>query len=330
MELILLINVIIMHVIIDIISPNTIYFFLPYLSDNLPPSCEPTIDPTAEKNITTPINPCLISTILYKKIGNSNIAAFPFIEPNNLVSVDNLKYLLLKCRTNNFLTYGLNKKSNYQIVNVRKKTDCSIFDLKVKVVGTKIYKIKNLQINLLGDHNVTNATASIAIALNLGIKISTIKKALKKFSGIQRRFTKVFSIENRDFYDDYAHHPTEIRAVIKSARQVYKDRKIICVFQPHRYSRIKSLKNEFALSFKFCNVVVLCPVYAAGEKVDGNFSQDYFSQLISEKSGIQVINIKNKNELKNFLKKNLFDNEMVICMGAGSISNWIREIGNQL
>jgi len=103
----------------------------------------------------------------------------------------------------------------------------------IKIPGSKIYKIKNIKVNLLGDHNVTNATASIAIALNLGINIRVIKKALKKFSGIQRRFTKVFSIDNRDFYDDYAHHPTEINAVINSARQVYADRKIICVFQPH-------------------------------------------------------------------------------------------------
>ena len=161
-------------------------------------------------------------------------------------------------------------------------------------------------------------------------KINIIKKALKKFLGIQRRFTKIFSIEKREFYDDYAHHPTEIKAVLDGAREVYKKRKIICVFQPHRYSRVKSLKNEFASSFKSSDAVVLCPVYAAGEKVDNNFSQDYFSQLISKKSGIQVINIKNRNELKNFLKKNLFDDEIVICMGAGSISNWIREIGTEL
>ena len=183
---------------------------------------------------------------------------------------------------------------------------------------------------MLGDHNVANATASIAIALNLGIKISIIKKSLKKFSGIQRRFTKVFSIDKKDFYDDYAHHPTEIRAVIDSARQVYSNRKIICIFQPHRYSRVKLLKEEFALSFKLSNAVVLCPVYAAGEKIDYNFDQDYFSKLITKKSKVQVINIKNQSELKNFLKKNLFDDEMVICMGAGSISNWIREIGMSL
>ena len=243
---------------------------------------------------------------------------------------NNLKLLLKKCRINNFLTYGFDKRSNYQIINVKKKLNCSIFDLRVKVIGTKIFKIKNIKVNLLGDHNITNATASIAVALNLGIKISIIKNALKKFLGIQRRFTHVFSIGKKDFYDDYAHHPTEIRAVISSVRQIYKDRKIICVFQPHRYSRVKLLKKEFALSFKLIDAVVLCPVYPAGEKIDYNFNQDHFSQLIAEKSGTQVINIKNQTELKNFFKKNLFDDEMVICMGAGSISNWIRKIGMEL
>ena len=250
----------------------------------------------------------------------------------SLICLDdnNLKSLLLQCRTSNFLTYGFDKKSNYQILNVKRKSNYSIFDLRIRCAGTKIFKIQNIKVNLLGDHNVTNATASIAIALNLGIKIGIIKKALRKFSGIQRRFTKIFSIHNKDFYDDYAHHPTEIKAVINSARQVYGDRKIICVFQPHRYSRVKLLIKEFALSFKLSDAVVLCPIYAAGEKIDYNFNQDHFSKLIAKKSGIQVINIKNQNELKIFFKKNLFDNELVICMGAGSISNWIREISMAL
>ena len=151
--------------------------------------------------------------------------------------------------------------------------------------------------------------------------------ALKKFLGIQRRFTKVFSLGDVDFYDDYAHHPTEIKAVINGDREVYKNRKIICVFQPHRYSRVKSLQNEFALSFKSSDAVVLCPVYSAGEKEKGNFNQSNFSNLIAQKSKIQVVNIKNKIDLKNFFRKNLLKDEMIICMGAGSISNWIREIG---
>ena len=250
----------------------------------------------------------------------------------SLVCIDdkNLKSLLSKCRTNNFLTYGFHSGANYQITNLKRKINYSIFDLRIKFTKDEVFKIKNIKVNLIGDHNISNATASIAIALNLGIQISKIKKALKKFLGIQRRFTKVFSLEKREFYDDYAHHPTEIKAVINGARQVYKDRKIICVFQPHRYSRVKSLKHEFASSFRSIEAVVLCPVYSAGEKLKYNFNQDKFSQLISKKSKIQVINIKNPEELKNYFKKNLFENEMVICVGAGSISSWIREIGNQL
>ena len=243
---------------------------------------------------------------------------------------DNLKSLLPKCKTLNFLTYGFNKISNYQITNVRKNKKYSIFDLKVKFPSRKNVYIRNIVVNLIGDHNITNATASIAVGLNLGIKIKKIKKALKKFLGIQRRFTKVFSVGKREFYDDYAHHPTEIKAVINSARQVYKDRKIICVFQPHRYSRVKSLKNEFASSFKYSDTVVLCPVYSAGEKIKYNFNQDNFSKLISKKSKTQIINIKNQKELKSYFKKNLLEDEMIICMGAGSISNWIREIGDEL
>ena len=242
----------------------------------------------------------------------------------------NLKSLVKKCKNNNFLTYGFNKNSNYQIENVKKHKNNSIFDLRVKNADLKNYKIKNLKINLLGDHNISNVAASIAVALNLGIKINKIKEALRKFLGIQRRFTKVFSIGKKDFFDDYAHHPTEIKAVINGAREVYKNRKIICVFQPHRYSRVAALKKEFASSFKSINTVVLCPVYSAGEKKKYNFNQDSFSKLISKRSKTQVVNIKKQKDLKNYFNKNLLSDEMVICMGAGSITNWIREIGNDL
>ncbi len=262
---------------------------------------------------------------------------FKFIEKTpsygkSIICIDNknLKKLLKKCKTHNYLTYGFNKNSNYQIKNVKQKRNFSIFDLRIKLPFTKAYIIKNIMVNLIGSHNITNATSSIAIALNLGIKINIIKKALKKFLGIQRRFTKVFTIGKKEFYDDYAHHPTEIKAVINSARQVNKDRKIVCVFQPHRYSRIKSLENDFASSFALSDEVVLCPIYSAGEKITYNYTQDNFSKLISKKSNVQVVNIKDENQLKKYFEKNLIKNEMVICMGAGSISNWIREIGKKL
>ena len=250
----------------------------------------------------------------------------------SLVCIDNrnLRKILEKNINKNILTYGFNKDSNFQIINARKKKLYSKFDLKIKIAGKAIKIIKNIQINLLGDHNISNATASIAIALNLGVNIKIIKKTLKKFTGIQRRFTKVFSSAGKDFYDDYAHHPTEITAVLNGAREVNKKRRIICVFQPHRYSRIRLLEKEFASSFKKSDLLVLCPMYSAGERKKYNFDQQKFSELISKKSNIQVININNQKDLSNFFKRNLFDNEMIICMGAGSISSWLRSISKEL
>ena len=181
----------------------------------------------------------------------------------------------------------------------------------------------------MGEHNIRNATAAIIISLNLGIKIKYIKKALKNFKGVQRRFNKIFSYKKNDFYDDYAHHPTEITELLKGVREVNKNRKIICVFQPHRYSRVKLLKKEFSKSFKFADEVILCPIYSAGEKIDRNYNDYLFGNLIIKNSNVKLIIIKDENDLAIYLKKNLLADEMVICAGAGSISSWIREISKK-
>ena len=116
-------------------------------------------------------------------------------------------------------------------------------------------------------------------------------------------------------YESDLHVPCCVPIVMEAARESCKE---------------AYLKKEFSDSFKLCDAVVLCPIYSAGERIDYNYNQDNFSKLIAKKSNTQVINIKNKKDLKNFIRKNLFNNEMVICMGAGSISNWIREIGQEL
>ena len=141
------------------------------------------------------------------------------------------------------------KKSNYQISNIRYKVDFSFFDLSYKDNKKEIKKIKNIQLRLLGKHNVLNAAAAITVCLNLGVNQNVIKKSLKRFSGVQRRMTKIFTINKNDFYDDYAHHPTEIQSILEGVKNVYNDRKIISVFEPHRYSRILTLKKDFAKSF---------------------------------------------------------------------------------
>ena len=123
-----------------------------------------------------------------------------------------------------------------------------MFDLKIKNFNGKEKLIKNINLNLTGDYNVKNATAALSVSLTLGIKINIIKEALKNFSGVQRRMTKIFSKNRNDFYDDYAHHPTEIKAVIEGAKKFSSNKKLVVVFQPHRFSRVNDFINQFCCS----------------------------------------------------------------------------------
>ena len=238
----------------------------------------------------------------------------------------NSKKLVNQLTIKNFYTFGLNKKSNFKIIPKLKNNKMSKFDLKIKLLGKKNKLIKNFQIPLLGNHNIKNATAAIAICLTIGIKINIIKNSLKKFSGVQRRYNKIFSHKKNDFYDDYAHHPTEIKELLKGVKTVSKKRKIISIFQPHRYSRLKLLKSEFSKSFKDSDEVLLCPIYSAGEKKDTSYDNYKFGNLIIKNSKVNLIIINNENDLLKYFKKNLFKDELVISMGAGSISSWIKNI----
>jgi len=290
-----------------------------------------------------PINYSVVTNIdkehidFYKNYQNLKKAFIKFLNKTPpigkaVVCLDDidLKKILKEVKTKNYLTYGFDIKSNYQILNPQYNLKNSKFDLKIKALSSRQILIKNIFVNLIGKHNILNATAAIVICLNLGINTSIIKKTLKSFSGVQRRLTKIFVKDKKEFYDDYAHHPTEIISVLEGLRQVYKKRKIISVFQPHRYSRIKSLKSDFAQSFSDSDLVLLCPLYAAGEKKDKMYNQDNFAKLISKNSRTQVINLKDQEDMNNFFKKNLIKDEIIIGMGAGSISNWLRELEYKL
>ena len=142
--------------------------------------------------------------------------------------------------------------------------------------------------------------------------------------------TKVFSKNNNDFYDDYAHHPTEIKSILEAVKNVNGDKKIISVFEPHRYSRVLTLKKEFAKSFVHSNLVLLCPLYTAGEKRNLKYNNYDFAKLIAKHSKTQVIIINSYNDIENFFKKNLTNNEIIIGMGAGAISKYIQELKKAL
>ncbi len=286
-----------------------------------------------------PINYSIVTNLdfehidYYKSFKNLENSFIKFVEKTpptgkSIMCLDdkNLRKILKKIKNKNIITYGENKKANYRISNIRYETSYSIFDLIYKNLDKKLKIIKNIQLRLLGKHNVLNAAAAATVCLNLGVHQKIIKKSLKNFSGVQRRMTKIFSKKRNDFYDDYAHHPTEITSILDGVRNAYKDRKIISVFEPHRFSRVISLKKKFAESFRKSDIVLLCPLYSAGEKRNLKYDQINFAKLISKLSKSQVIVIKNYQEIQKYFKKNLFSNEIIIGMGAGLISKKMGEL----
>ena len=234
--------------------------------------------------------------------------------------------LIKRLKGKNFYTYGVNSKSNFLIKNIKRRMKFTEFDLQVNLLNKKKIIIKKIRIPLLGIHNIRNSVAAAAVAITVGISVSDIKRGLLKFKGVQRRFNKIFTYNGVDFFDDYAHHPTEIKVVLEGVNKVYEEYDKICVFQPHRISRLKDLKNEFSFAFKDADTVILCPIYAAGEKIKLGFNYLNFAKQLIKNSKVKLFLVKDNIQLAKFLKKNIYGKKIVIGMGAGSISNWMRKL----
>jgi len=236
--------------------------------------------------------------------------------------------LIKLIKNNNFYTYGQKENSNFNITNIKQSKSFSEFNLKVKLPNKKILNIKNFKIPLLGIHNIKNAVGAIGVALTIGIPIPKIKLGLMNFKGVQRRFNKIFSYNNIEFYDDYAHHPTEIKVVLQGIKKVFNNFEKVCIFQPHRISRLKDLKKEFTYAFKDADTVILCPIYSAGEKIKLGFSYNDFARELIKNSMVKLFIVQDNNELAQYLKQNMHGKKIVVGMGAGSISNWIKNLPN--
>ena len=240
---------------------------------------------------------------------------------------DKINYSLIKkLKSNNFYTYGINPKSNFFIKKINQNIKYTEFDLSTNVPNKKKLLIKNIKIPLLGIHNVRNAVAATAVALTIGISIKDIKKGLLNFKGVERRFSKIFRYNNIDFYDDYAHHPTEIKMVLDGVNKVYSNFEKVCIFQPHRISRLKDLKKEFSFAFKNADMVILCPIFTAGEKITLGFKYSSFAKEIIKNSKVKLFLVNDLKQLAIFLKRNMYGKKIVIGMGAGSISSWIKTL----
>tara|TARA_B100000674_G_scaffold249414_1_gene205566 strand:- start:860 stop:2257 length:1398 start_codon:yes stop_codon:yes gene_type:complete len=234
--------------------------------------------------------------------------------------------LIKNIKTKNFYTYGCNTKSNFLIKNIKQNKRFTDFDLTINLPNKQKRNIKKIRIPLLGIHNVRNSVAAIAVALTVGISILNIKRGLLNFEGVQRRFNKIFTYNNIDFYDDYAHHPTEIKEVLEGVKKVYGGYDKVCIFQPHRISRLKDLRKDFSFSFKNADTVVLCPIYSAGEKIKLGFNYIKFAKEIIKNSKVKLFMVDDNFQLAKFIKKNMYGKKIVIGMGAGTISNWMRTL----
>jgi len=270
----------------------------------------------------------------YKNINNLKKSFLEFVEKipsvgKGFICSDdqNLTKVLKKSINKNFYTYGKNKSSNFQIINIKQTAKFSNFDIKINIPSKKKI-IKGIKLPMIGIHNIQNAAAAVSLAFTIGLHEKYIKLGLYNFKGVQRRFSHLFSHNNISFYDDYAHHPTEISSVLSGVRHIYKDKEIVCVFQPHRISRVINLKKEFSKCFELADTVLLCPIYTANEKIKPNFTYHSFAKLIIKNSNVKLIQVDHELELRKFIKQNVFGNKIYIGMGAGSISNWMKNLKN--
>ena len=230
-----------------------------------------------------------------------------------------LRKMMKDITATQIVKYGFSKDSDIRAINIRIKNECVIFDVENNLKKDDKKIIKNYELPMLGSYNILNSLVGIAISLKLKLPQRLTKIALKNFNGVSRRFTKIGSFKNNIFIDDYAHHPTEIENVLSAAKQSKLSNNVIAVFQPHRYSRVESLQNDFSKCFKKADIVLVMDVYAAGEKNVNSFKIEKLTKLIKKNSNVKTYYVKSLDLLPNFFNKDR--KNLIIFMGAGDISN---------
>lgn len=217
------------------------------------------------------------------------------------------------------MTYGLSDDAMVQAFNIRKMEDKTIFDVKIQTSFTKI--LKDVELSILGTHNVLNALSAITLAQILKLDEEAIYNGFRNFHGVQRRFTIRGVINGVTIVDDYAHHPKEVTSVLDIAHQK-NAKKVIAVFQPHRYSRVKILIDDFAKSLSAFDHVIMAPLYSAGESV----VEGVDSLTISKKMTCPYTLINHEDEIRGLINSLTTPGDMVIFIGAGNVTEWSKKI----
>ena len=224
------------------------------------------------------------------------------------------------------LTYGFNAQADVRAVNLHYANGVAQFDVALQAEGRMI---GGCTLPMPGDHNVSNALAAVAVARHLGMKRDEIRAALASFGGVNRRFTRVGEVNGVTVIDDYGHHPVEIAAVLRAARQA-TDGKVIAVHQPHRYSRLSALFEDFCGCFNEADVVGIAEVYAAGEDpVPGASRDDLVAGLIRH-GHRHAVALECEDDLERLVRETAQPGDMVVCLGAGTISAWANALPGRL
>ena len=223
-------------------------------------------------------------------------------------------------------TYGFNAQADVRAVNLTYKAGVAHFDVHLQYEDKVI---EGCTLPMPGDHNVSNALSAVTVARHLGMKASEIREALANFGGVNRRFTKVGEVDGVTIIDDYGHHPVEIAAVLKAARQATEGR-VIAVHQPHRYTRLSHLFDDFCTCFNDADVIAIADVFSAGEDpIEGAGRDDLVAGLIRH-GHRHARAILNEDDLERLVREQARPGDMVVCLGAGTISAWANGLPERL
>ncbi len=234
--------------------------------------------------------------------------------------------LVGKITDRKIITYGFNAQADVRAINLKYSDGVANFDVALQGGASKI---KNCRLPMTGDHNVSNSLSAIAVARYLGMRKNEIREALANFKGVNRRFTKVGEVSGITIIDDYGHHPVEIAAVLKAARQASSGR-VIAVHQPHRYSRLNALFEDFCSCFNDADVVAIADVFSAGEKPIKGASRDALVDGLIQHGHRKALVLECEEDLADLIMENAKVGDIVVCLGAGSISSWANELPGRL
>jgi UDP-N-acetylmuramate--alanine ligase len=278
----------------------------------------------------------------YKKFDNAKAAFRNFI--NNLpfygfaaLCIDHpeVQNLIPFLKDRRVITYGFNTQADVQIVNLQARGTDTRFDIRLRgwlEDADKDRVIEGFTLPMLGKHNALNACAAIIVGHEMGLDDAHLRKGLAAFTGVKRRFTKTGVVNGVTIIDDYAHHPVEINAVLAAARMGVEQTggKIHAIMQPHRYSRLEDLFDEFAMSFNDADSVIITDVYAAGEQPIDGFNGETLAAAVTKYGHQNASYLSNPDDLAQILADKVQEGDIIICLGAGNITTWAHALPQQL